>query len=142
MIRHLLFGALLPITIILGLASCKGASTVEENKKENLDSTTEVVQVQPDSLMEEAFRQAAHDGDMGRVKALLKQGIECNVADQDGHTALMFAAMNGHLPACELLVANGADANAANDAVAAVYVSIYIFIVTYLFFLFSIFFLR
>jgi ankyrin repeat protein len=96
MIRHFLLGTLLHCTIFLGLVSCKGASPAEENKKENLNMTNEVIQVQPDSLAEEAFRQAAHDGDTEKVKAFLKQGVQCNVTDQDGHTALMFAAFNGH----------------------------------------------
>lgn len=96
MIRHFMFGALLPITIFLGLMGCKGATGGEKNIEESKSATQEVVQIQPDSIMEEAFRMAAHDGDAEKVKALLKQGVQCDVTDQDGHTALMFAAFNGH----------------------------------------------
>lgn len=96
MIRHYLFGALLPITIFLGLMSCKGATGGENSRQESANATQEVVQIQSDSITEEEFRMAAHDGDTEKVKALLKQGIQCDVSDQEGHTALMFAAFNGH----------------------------------------------
>lgn len=45
---------------------------------------------------EEAMRQAALDGDLERVKELVKRGVNVNALDQEGHTALMFAAFNGH----------------------------------------------
>ena len=45
---------------------------------------------------EEAFRLAAHDGGLEQVKSLHEQGVDCDAVDQEGHTALMFAAFNGH----------------------------------------------
>ena len=68
----------------------------------------EIAQVQLGPAEEEAFRQAAHDGKLEQVKALLKQGVACDVVDQDGHTALMFAAFNGHSEIVILLLDAGA----------------------------------
>lgn len=109
MIRHFMFGALLPITIFLGLMGCKGATGGENISQESKSVPQEVVQIQSDSIMEEAFRVAAHDGDTERVQALLKQGIQCDVSDQEGHTALMFAAFNGHSEIVLSLLEAGAE---------------------------------
>jgi ankyrin repeat protein len=86
--------------MIFVLMGCKGASgggeKKEETKKDSWQMTDEIVQVQIGPAEEEGFRQAAHDGDLEKVKALLKQGVACDALDQDGHTAFMFAAFNGH----------------------------------------------
>ena len=36
-------------------------------------------------------------GDVGRIKMLLQQGVNVNVADQYGKSALMWAAYEGHI---------------------------------------------
>lgn len=109
MIRHFMFGALLYGAIFLGFASCKGSSGSKKSSEESKGERYDVVQVQPDSIMAEAFRTAAHDGDTEKVKALLKQGIPCDVTDLDGHTALMFAAFNGHSEIVLSLLEAGAE---------------------------------
>lgn len=95
------------------LAACKpGTGGKEEplqGQKETWHMTDEIKQVQAGPEEEEKFRLAAHDGDLERVKALLGQGISCDAADQDGHTALMLAAFNGHSATVLYLLDAGAE---------------------------------
>jgi ankyrin repeat protein len=73
--------------------------------------TDEIKPVQTGPAEEESFRMAAHDGDFQSLKTLLKQGVSCDAADQDGHTALMYAAFNGHSEIVLYLLDTGADIN-------------------------------
>ncbi len=57
-----------------------------------------------------ALCQAADTGNIARVKALLAQGADVNAAQQNGWTALMLAANNGHASVAALLLGHGADA--------------------------------
>lgn len=54
---------------------------------------------------------AAQAGDLDQVTALLQAGTDCNVCNEEGTTALMFAAGNGHQAIVEVLVEAGADVN-------------------------------
>ena len=100
MIRYS-FLAITYFTMIIVLMGCKGKSSGGEKKEEPVQEDWHMTDephsgVELGPAEEEAFRVAAHDGDLEKVKALLNQGISCDVVDQDGHTALMFAAFNGH----------------------------------------------
>ena len=56
---------------------------------------------------------AAKNGDLGRVKALVKESPDLVFSrDDDGWTALHYAALNGKKDVVELLLANKADVNA------------------------------
>jgi len=57
---------------------------------------------------EEEMRQAALEGDGDQVNKLLEAGTQVNAMDQDGHTALMFAAFNGHSEIVLALLERGA----------------------------------
>ena len=46
-----------------------------------------------------------------RIKTVLAKGVDPNVRDQDGWTALMCAAFRGNLEVCKLLLKAGADPN-------------------------------
>ena len=98
---------------LLALTGCKGAPDTGEKQeakvKEAWHMTDETVKVQIGPAEEEAFRQAAHDGQLEQVKALLKSGVACDVIDPDGHTALMFAAFNGHSEIVIYLLDAGAE---------------------------------
>jgi ankyrin repeat protein len=48
------------------------------------------------------------------VKLLLDRGTDIKAANNDGRTALQDAVWNGHEPVVELLIAQGADVNAAD----------------------------
>ncbi len=97
------------MTVFMG---CKGASGGEEKPddktKETRNMSDEPVQVQLGPAEEEAFRQAALDGEIEKVKTLLKQGVVCDAVDLDGRTALMFTVFNGHSEIAILLLDAGA----------------------------------
>ena len=52
---------------------------------------------------------AARTGRIGAVKALLSRGADVNWKEQNGQTALMWAAAEGHAEVVELLIEAGAD---------------------------------
>lgn len=100
--------------LMLGvLAGCRGDSVREQKQIQDPEATwhmsDEIKEVQVGPAEEEAFRQAAHDGEFDSVKTWLKQGVSCDAVDQDGHTALMFAAFNGHSEIVICLLDEGAD---------------------------------
>ena len=67
------------------------------------------------SLLEMDLKDAAHKGDLERVKFLLGQEIDKDEADSDGWTALWNAASKGHLPIVQYLVEQGADMEKASN---------------------------
>src|SRR5688572_20292710 len=59
----------------------------------------------------------AIDGErVPRALALLKQGASAGAKDNNGSTALMFAARKAHLAVVEALIRGGADVNARNSS--------------------------
>lgn len=58
---------------------------------------------------------AARAGKTDILEALLDEGIDVNAKDNNGMTALMWAAYKCHLPAVELLLENNADVNVKNN---------------------------
>ncbi len=58
---------------------------------------------------------AASDGDIAEITKLLEKGVDVNAKDFQGETALMVAALKGHLDIAKLLVENGADIHARPD---------------------------
>jgi hypothetical protein len=74
------------------------------------------------------FVVAARKGDITRLEALFKEGIDIDVRDDKGRTALMAACNSGQTEIVKILLAKGADVNAKdntgetalNDAVMAV----------------------
>jgi ankyrin repeat protein len=58
--------------------------------------------------------EAARNGSMDIVEALLADGADTNKANKDRATALMYAAEYGHTEIVEALIAGGADINKAN----------------------------
>ncbi|HCO95308.1 MAG TPA: hypothetical protein DIU00_15395 [Phycisphaerales bacterium] len=59
-----------------------------------------------------SIHEAARLGDLDRVAAFLDQGIDIDVKDKQGSTALFYAFRGKHKDIVELLVAKGADINA------------------------------
>ena len=59
-----------------------------------------------------ALMHAAEDGNIDRVRALLKNGANVNEAKGTGHTALMLAAGRDHLEIVQILLQAGANPNA------------------------------
>nr|XP_034171700.1 caseinolytic peptidase B protein homolog [Osmia lignaria] len=64
---------------------------------------------------EKEFFQAAKYGDIGKLKSILKSGIDVNVRHPLGWTALHVAAINGQSKVIKLLIEHGADVNVQDD---------------------------
>jgi len=109
MIRHPLLKTLLFIAYIFLLTGCKGTPGSDQVKEKTWHMTDGITRQLPGREEEDSFRQAALDGDLEKVKALLKQGVGCNVADEDGRTALMLASFNGHSEIIHNLIEEGAE---------------------------------
>lgn len=61
--------------------------------------------------MDKALVQSAYDGDLPRVKALLKKGATVDSTAPKNRTALIWAATNGHADVVQVLYDAGADIN-------------------------------
>ena len=61
--------------------------------------------------MKPAWEHAIKEGNVAEVRRQLKAGAAVNAKDRYGQTALMLAAMGGHLEMVELLIAEGAELN-------------------------------
>lgn len=62
----------------------------------------------------EIFKAAQH-GDTARVRSLIDQGVDADITDQYGRTALMVAAQAGHSETVRLLLRLGANVDARNE---------------------------
>ncbi len=58
-----------------------------------------------------SLQEAAEQGDLEQVKALLQEGSDINAKDRDKMTALHHAVFNGHLEVIEALIDHGANIN-------------------------------
>lgn len=64
------------------------------------------------SWEDEAFLEQVKQGDLAVVELFLKGGMELETRDRSGATALMYAALNGHVETTSLLIEEGANVNA------------------------------
>lgn len=67
-------------------------------------------------VINEKLLNTIRDADLQAVSALLTGGVEANAKDEDGLTALMYAAMYAGANCVELLLVKGADPNAKSKA--------------------------
>ena len=56
--------------------------------------------------------QAVSRGDVAELRRLVASGMNVDVLDEDGWTALLYAALNGHVEAIRVLVELGANKDA------------------------------
>ena len=62
------------------------------------------------------LREAIEKGDIEAVQQHLVAGADVNAKDENGWTALHYAAVNGHKEIAELLIDNGAEVNAKDNS--------------------------
>ncbi|NP_001107112.1 ankyrin repeat domain-containing protein 39 isoform X1 [Danio rerio] len=74
--------------------------------------TPSVHQTLEEMDFERGIWSAAMDGDVERVRMLIKKGTDPNMRDQANYTALHYASRAGHVSVCELLLDCGACVNA------------------------------
>lgn len=70
-----------------------------EQPVENMKKTEHNLQAQNVSIY-----QAALEGNLSRVLEMLQEGFDVNKTDQDGRTALMYAAFNGYTEIVKILL--------------------------------------
>jgi len=64
---------------------------------------------------DEAFLEQAKEGDLAVLELFLKGGMDLEIRDRSGTTALMYAALNGHGEVASLLIEEGAQVNAQDS---------------------------
>ena len=66
-------------------------------------------------MSDEDFLKLCKSGNVGKVEEAIKDGANVNAKDNDGNTALMWAAYNGHTERVKLLIEHGANINAKDN---------------------------
>ncbi len=97
----------LALLFIILLPACGGQ---RENKSEG-DTHENQEPAQVVSGMPLPFHKAALDGDITAVRQVLSGSLNIDTLDEDGRTALMYAAYNGHTDIARILIEKGADVN-------------------------------
>ncbi len=94
---YILIALLLVSQLIL--ISCKDRTPIQNAPQTSgeVDEIPAVPQKVKLPMEEELLRKSSLEGDVGTVSELLARNVDVNSLDQDGRTALMFAAFNGHL---------------------------------------------
>ncbi|MBR0137279.1 MAG: ankyrin repeat domain-containing protein, partial [Erysipelotrichaceae bacterium] len=65
--------------------------------------------------LEKKFLDASTVGDINKITACLKEGVDVNVRNDEGRTALMRCTRRGRIQVTQLLLDAGADVNAADE---------------------------
>lgn len=77
-------------------------------------SSSGVCQTLDEMEFERGIWYAAQYGDLDKVEKLIDRGID--LKDKSGYTALHYAARNGHVDVCKLLLNKGANVNAVTKS--------------------------
>ena len=101
------FAAIMVLFILVACNRTPGNQPAENGNLVSTPSSEEHAKA-TGPVEEEQMRQAALEGNLEQVKDLVKRGINVNAPDQEGHTALMFAAFNGHTAIVLELIEAGA----------------------------------
>ena len=92
---------LLPLSaaiLCFTLSACNNADKGSTDKISDSSLSSESAKAAPESTpaLVDLLHQAALDGDLKGVTEALESGANANGVDEEGRTALMFAAFNGH----------------------------------------------
>jgi ankyrin repeat protein len=97
----------LALLFIILLTACGGQ--VKDKSAGNENTGPESGQTVPGIAV--LFHKAALDGDITAVRQVLSGSLNIDTLDEDGRTALMYAAFNGHTDIAKILIEKGADIN-------------------------------
>ncbi len=64
---------------------------------------------------EENFLEAAEYGNINKIKELLTLGIDVNIQNEDGYTALIWASYKGYIKIVRALIKAGANVNIQDE---------------------------
>ncbi|WP_121616020.1 ankyrin repeat domain-containing protein [Virgibacillus halodenitrificans] len=90
---------LLPVLCIALLLGCQTNDQPTENTKNQ--------EAEEESDMKEQYFQAAEQGDVAKLKEVIKAGIDINITDDEGRTAAMIATYANKPEAVKLLIEKG-----------------------------------
>jgi ankyrin repeat protein len=91
--------------ILLFLSACGSSS------EDHRDALLELGVIWDDQV----FLEQVKEGDLDVLVMFLKGGMELETRDRSGATALMYAALSGHVEATSLLIEKGAQVNAQDN---------------------------
>ena len=101
------FGLALALATVLFALSCS-----TKNNKNSGQALAIPDQIKPEQTLQSvSLFKAALEGDLSKVSEMVQQGSDVNQTDQDGRTALMYAAFNGHAEVAKILLAHKTDVN-------------------------------
>ena len=95
------------ILLLLWVTGCGEQKSQESNQ----DTTASPAQFSSTDL-----RQASLQGQLARVKKMVRQGLDVSQTDYQGRTPLMFASFNGHTKVAGLLLEEEAKVNHTDNA--------------------------
>ncbi|KAL0274200.1 UNVERIFIED_CONTAM: hypothetical protein PYX00_006680 [Menopon gallinae] len=79
-------------------------------------TSSSVYQTLDELDFERGIWSAAQSNDLPKVLNFIKKGVNVNLTDKSGYTALHYASRNGHLEMCKLLLSHNADVNSLTRA--------------------------
>jgi ankyrin repeat protein len=91
--------------ILLFLSACGSSS------EDHRDALLELGVIWDDQV----FLEQVKEGDLDVLVMFLKGGMDLETRDRSGATALMYAALSGHVEATSLLIEKGAQVNAQDN---------------------------
>jgi len=104
----LITGLIIPL---FALTECKSKNERDKNSISDISD-------QPGSstpTLTVTIYQAALDGDLSQVSMHLENGLDINLPDEEGRTALMYAAYNGHTAVLKKLIEKDAAINLSDN---------------------------